>query len=189
MLMGHRFRIWGSRFGSFALLSGLGWIVDFATFNGLVMLNVRLFFANLVGAAAGMGTVFGAGRLSLFRSSRNPLLYATGLYTVWTVFAVVFASALIDVLGSALHAPAIQPMLIATLRTVPGRLPVNVAISTIAKLVITPLTMLLNFCAMTLINGHRNPDPPAPSTDADQDSGLCTDVQLCKAGGPSRPPV
>lgn len=171
------------------MLSGIGWVVDFVAYNAMTLAGVGLFGANIVGAAAGMATVFVLGRLSLFRGSRVALRHATGLYAAWSLFAVLFASLLIELVGKALHSPMVQPAVSLALATLHLRMPVNLAISIIAKLVITPLTMLLNFCAMTVINGHRRPARPAPIPDEDPDSGVRPDVQLREPGGPGGRPM
>lgn len=153
------------RFGGFALLSGLGWLFDFATYSSVAMLHTSLFAANIGGAAAGMMTVFIGGRMSVFRDGRARLHMATGQYAAWSVFAILFASLLIDLVGKMLHAQAAEPLLAMGLRVVPWRVPVNLAISTIAKLIITPLTLILNFCAMMFIHGYRRPPQPARRND------------------------
>ena len=176
------------RFGSFAVLSGTGFLLDFATYTTLAQLHVRLFAANLAGAAVGMGTVFVGSRLAVFRDSRASLPVATGLYAMWSMVAVLFASVLIDAVGGLLHTSVMASLLVAGLALLPVQVPVNLAISTSAKIVVTPLTILLNFCAMTLINGHRTLPQPLPNG-KDQDPDLCADVQLRKADRPGRQPM
>lgn len=180
-------RLFRHRFGGFALLSGLGWIIDFITYSTVAQLPVSLFTANLAGAAAGMGTVFIGGRLSVFRHSRNRLHIATGLYVIWSSIAILFASVLINVVGVILHNPMIRPILDAMLVATGLRIPIKLAISTIAKVVVTPLTMALNFCAMNLINGHRPTPQPASNAPEDQDSGFHSDVQLRETDRTGRP--
>lgn len=176
------------RFGAFAVLSGIGFLIDFATYTSIAQLHVRLFAANLVGAAAGMGTVFIGSRLAVFRDSRSSLPVATGLYAAWSVVAVLFASVLIDAVGTMLRGPMFQPLIMAGLGLLPGHLPVNLAISTTAKIVVTPLTILLNFCAMTLINGQRTHPHSVPGGE-EQDPDLCADVQLRTTSGTGRQPM
>jgi putative flippase GtrA len=176
------------RFGGFAVLSGVGWLIDFATYTSIAQLHVRLFGANLAGAAAGMATVFIGARLSVFRDSRSRLPVATGLYIAWSVVAILFASVLIDGVGTVLRGGVVRPLLVAVLGVLPVHMPVNLAISTTAKIVVTPLTILLNFCAMTLINGHRTHPTPVPAGE-DQGPDLRPDVQLRKAGWPGRQPM
>lgn|GEM_PF-2841820 len=171
------------RFGAFALLSGVGFVCDFVTYTTLAACHLRLFEANLAGAAVGMGTVFVGSRLAVFRDGRTALPVATGLYIGWSAVAIVLASALIDAVGSVLRAPLVQPWLTGGLALLPLHLPVNLAISTIAKLVVTPLTILLNFCAMTVINGHHL-SPRAAPRDTDPPSGVRADVQLRRADRP-----
>ena len=175
------------RFGAFAVLSGIGFLLDFATYTTLAQLHLRLFAANLAGAAVGMGMVFVGSRLAVFRDSRASLPVATGLYVVWSALAVLFASVLIDAVGGLLRTPVTMAVLVTTLGLLPLHLPVNLAISTSAKIVVTPLTILLNFCAMTLINGHRTHPQPVPPG-KDQDPGLCADVQLRKPDRPGGQP-
>jgi len=164
------------RFAAFALLSGLGWGVDFCLYNGLAALGLRLFFANLAGAAAGMATVFALCRLSLFRHYRTSLPVVSGLYLGWTIVAVLAASALIDWLGHLLGGAAFRPAFAALAQALrPGLSPALLAGAT-AKIVVTPLTMLLNFCAMTLIHGHAA--QPAPADAGEPPTGLRADVQL-----------
>jgi putative flippase GtrA len=171
------------RFGLFAVLSGLGFVCDFVTYTTLAACGVRLFQANLAGAAVGMGTVFAGSRLALFRGGRTALPVATGLYMAWSAVAIVTASALIDGLGGLLRAPAPLGLLSAALAALPIHVPVKLAISTIAKAVVTPLTILSNFCAMTVINGHRI-TPSAAPRDTDPPAGVRADVQLRRADRP-----
>jgi putative flippase GtrA len=168
------------RFGVFAVLSGIGFLLDFATYTTLAQLHLRLFGANLAGAAVGMGTVFIGSRLAVFSDAKASLPLATGLYAIWSIVAVLFASVLIDAVGALLHGPAVISLLTTGLGLLPLPLPVNLAISTSAKIVVTPLTIILNFCAMTVINGPRTRLQPLPFG-KDQDSDLCADVQLRKA--------
>lgn len=179
--------LFAQRFGGFVALSGIGWLVDFALFNVLATASGNVFGANLCGAAAGMATVFAGARLSVFRDSRRALPAAGGLYAAWSVVAIVINSLLVAALAALLRGGAgLAALQIATAYT---HVPVNIAISMSAKIGATPLTIFLNFCAMTVINGHHAPDLRTDAARPGAHAGLHPDVQLCRSDRPGDPPV
>ena len=143
------------RFGGFVVLSGLGWALDFTVYNLAASAGLRLFAANLIGASLGMGFVFSASRLAMFQGSRASLPRAGGLYAAWTVCVILMSSAMIDGVGQLLASASVRPLLTAALSAAQLRAPLTFVISALAKVLVTPLTLLMNFTVMTLI--HRQP--------------------------------
>lgn len=138
-----------TRVHRFAILSGLGWLIDFTTFNILAWFGVSLFLANLLGASMGVSWVFVTARATIFRSRTVPLRRAVTGYLVWNAVAIMVASFAVATIGHVLAqvADAWVPS-VAGIATRPLAAPA-------AKIVVTPLTMYCNYVAMGLIVERR----------------------------------
>lgn len=139
------------RVHTFALISGIGWVIDFITFYVLVLLGTSMFTANLIGAAVAVTLVFFAGRHFIFRNSRTRLPVAIAAYVVWNVVAIFLASLAIAAIGRLLESPDIVAWVQTTLNGLGLPLEPMYLIAPVAKIAVTPITMYFNYVAMGLI--------------------------------------
>lgn len=143
------------RLHRFALLSGIGWLIDFAIFNLLVALGVGLFAANAIGATCGVSFVFVTGRRYIFRDVRTGMAAAILAYAVWNLLAITAMSWAIAGLGELLA--ALLPTLLRALALSDPRLAavLHALVAPAAKIALTPVSMYANFVAMGLIVERR----------------------------------
>ncbi|WP_347303917.1 GtrA family protein [Croceibacterium sp. TMG7-5b_MA50] len=143
------------RVHAFALISGIGWLVDFTLFNLLAVAGVDLFVANLVGAGVAVSLVFVAGRHFIFRDSRTPLPLAIAAYVCWNVVAILLASVAVAAIGRLLASPAVIMPTENLLSSLGVTLNALYLVPPIAKVAVTPATMYLNYLAMGIIIEQR----------------------------------
>ncbi|KHL25877.1 hypothetical protein PK98_04620 [Croceibacterium mercuriale] len=143
------------RVHAFALISGIGWLIDFTLFNLLAATGVSLFLANLVGAGVAVSLVFVAGRRFIFRDSRTALPVAIAAYIAWNVAAILLASQAVAVLGQWLATPALMVRAGNILGSLGLTLDPLYLVPPIAKVAVTPVTMYLNYLAMGIIIEQR----------------------------------
>lgn len=143
------------RLHRFAVLSGIGWLLDFGLFNLLAWSGVKLFVANMSGATLGVSWVFLTARALIFQSRRTSLAAAMAGYVVWNTIAIVAASAAVDLLGGWLDATRWMPALSAMLGA--GGLTVDATAlpAPLAKIAVTPFTMYANYVMMGVITERR----------------------------------
>ncbi|MFS9432935.1 GtrA family protein [Citrobacter sp. C348] len=116
----------------FAIVSGLGWLIDFSIFALLNSLEFPIWLANIVGATIAVLFVFFASVRKIFQYNGHYVLWKLFNYTVYQVIAIVCASLLIDFI-------ALQF----------GMLPI------VAKVIVTPLTFYANFQFMSFLTTGR----------------------------------
>lgn len=140
------------RFAGFALISGIGWSLDFMVMAGLAQLGVPIFWANMIGAFCAVTLVFFASNYCIFRNTKGrSTLFLLTAYWVWQVVAITAASALIATISSILIElwPQDHAFLLGTeLRPE--------AISGMAsKALVTPATLIANFLFLHLLMETR----------------------------------
>lgn len=138
----------------FALLSGIGWVLDFSVFNVLAWWGVALFTANLVGATVGVTWVFLTARATIFRSRRTSLPAAIAAYALWNLLGILVASVIIAVLAQLALGSALPARLWSALPVI-GRMPFARVVPPLSKIAVTPFTMYANFVMMGLITERR----------------------------------
>lgn len=143
------------RVHAFALISGIGWLIDFTLFNLLAAAGVSLFLANLVGAGVAVSLVFVAGRRFIFRDSRTALPLAIAAYIAWNVAAILLASQVVAMVGLLLVDPAIMIPAGNALGSLGLPLDPLYLVPPFAKVAVTPVTMYLNYLAMGIIIEQR----------------------------------
>lgn len=116
----------------FAVVSGLGWLIDFSIFALLNSLGFSVWLANIVGATTAVLFVFFASVRKIFQYNGHYILWKLLNYIVYQIIAIVCASLLIDFI-------ALQF----------GVLPI------IAKIIVTPLTFYANFQFMSFLTTGR----------------------------------
>jgi putative flippase GtrA len=144
-----------ARVHAFALISGIGWLIDFALFNLLAATGMSLFLANLVGAGVAVSLVFVAGQRFIFRDSRTSLPFAIAAYIAWNIAAILLASQAVAVLGQLLAAPALMVRARNALSSLGLALDPLYLVPPLAKVAVTPVTMYLNYLAMGIIIEQR----------------------------------
>ncbi len=129
----------------FAVVSGVGWLIDVGTTMALVEVGASPFWASLVGAATAVTFVYFVALRSVFQVDER--LGARGFppYVVWQVCAISAASVLVSVLAGWL-APVSAAML-ERLGSDASFDPLTWAAGA-AKALVTPLTLLANFLFM-----------------------------------------
>ncbi|MCZ2339372.1 MULTISPECIES: GtrA family protein [Citrobacter] len=116
----------------FAVVSGLGWLIDFSIFALLNSLGFPVWLANIVGATTAVLFVFFASVRKIFQYNGHYILWKLLNYIVYQIIAIICASLLIDFI-------ALQF----------GMLPI------IAKVIVTPLTFYANFQFMSFLTTGR----------------------------------
>lgn len=139
----------------FALLSGIGWLLDFCIFNILAYTGTPVFAANLIGASCGVMFVFATGRRFLFRDAATRLHHAIALYIIWNIVAIFVASMLISAVSHAIAILLATPPALRVAAAMPEAIDLHRLIPPAAKIAVTPLTMYANYLAMGLINDRR----------------------------------
>jgi putative flippase GtrA len=147
------------RLHRFAILSGIGWLLDFGLFNLLAWSGSDLFVANVAGATLGVSWVFLTARAFIFQSRRTSLAAAVAGYVVWNVVAILAASAAVDLLGgwleSWLGAMRWIPAASAMLRERGLAVDAAALAAPLAKAAVTPFTMYANYVMMGVIAERR----------------------------------
>jgi putative flippase GtrA len=144
-----------ARLHHFAILSGIGWLIDFSIFNLLVYLGLSLFVANVVGATCGVSFVFVTGRRYIFRDVRTRLSTAVFAYAIWNVVAIAAMSWAIAGLGD-ICTTFLLPLLSRYGQLSPDATSLlHALIPPAAKIALTPISMYANFVAMGLIVERR----------------------------------
>ena len=116
----------------FAVVSGLGWLIDFSIFALLNSLGFPVWLANIVGATTAVLFLVFASVRKIFQYNGHYILWKLLNYIVYQIIAIICASLLIDFI-------ALQF----------GMLPI------IAKIIVTPLTFYANFQFMSFLTTGR----------------------------------
>ena len=122
-------------------LSGLGWLLDFLLLLLLVrFLKLPVFQANLVSASTAGLFVFFASRTMVFRPAHGSAAGRALFYLAYTITVILLASACMRLLVGVFHASSVLWM----------RRPVIAA--ALAKVLVTPLNLALNFVVARGVN-------------------------------------
>lgn len=117
-------------------ISGIGWLLDFAVYTVLGMLFHDLFFGNMISSWVGVTFVFLFSTRSVFQNnSKIALKWKYLIYILYQCILIFFISKLLN---------AVHLFIVAHVM-------VDVAVkfsAIIAKIVVTPVTMTLNFFVM-----------------------------------------
>lgn len=130
-------------FLTFAIISGLGWLIDVSSAVGLVQLGLSPFVASFVGAGLAVTFVFVVSRWVIFQAQEARRANDFAIYVAWQIFAITVASLLVAAIAHLL-APLASRLIAAT-----AVLPDPLAAATGAgKVIVTPLTLVANFLFM-----------------------------------------
>ena len=115
-------------------LSGIGWVLDFCTFTLLGLVSSNLILNNTISSWVGVTFVFCVATRYVFKNS-NHLHLKYIIYIVYQVLLIYMISKLLNAINIVLAGYFTNSRLIAVL-------PI------IAKIIVTPITMILNFIVM-----------------------------------------
>lgn len=117
-------------------LSGIGWLLDFGTYTGLGYISSNLVINNIISSWVGVTFVFIFATRKVFKNnSKIPLKWKYFIYILYQCILIFFISKLLNIVNEVLLA----------------QIPVEVLIKfspIIAKILVTPITMVLNFFVM-----------------------------------------
>lgn len=116
----------------FAIVSGLGWLIDFVIFTLLTMANIPVWMANVIGATTAVLFVFFASVRKVFQYKGHYIYGKLMSYIAYQIVAILCASFLIDFIT---HQFSLYPLL--------------------AKVIVTPLTFYANFQFMSYLTTGR----------------------------------
>ena len=122
----------------FFIVSGVGWIFDFLTYILVTnIFNIRIFFANMISAIPALTYVFLMSNKKIFKNenSKISLKYKYIIYFVYQLILLLAVSFLGDLLYIQLGKIIKFDFILKHLKLV-------------VKILITPITMTLNFIAM-----------------------------------------
>jgi hypothetical protein len=139
-------------FRAFAVVSGIGWMLDLCLTMGLVQLGLSPFAGSLVGAATAVSFVYVVSRLMLLADRRIGRPKDFGLYVLWQVFAISAASALVAIIARLVD-PAIAALGMRQVPLLAAMETITIA-SGLAKALVTPLTLIANFLFLGWLTGH-----------------------------------
>ena len=120
----------------FVGISGIGWILDFSTYNLLGLVSDKLFLNNVISSWVGVSFVFMFATRKVFQNnSKISLKWKYIIYIVYQCILIFFSSKLLSLIAAVI-VNNIDIAIIITLA------------SMIAKILVTPVTMILNFFVM-----------------------------------------
>ena len=118
-------------------LSGIGWLLDFAVYTLLSIKASNLAAVNMISSLVGASFVFVFSTRFVFRNNhRIPLIWKYCVYIVYQVILIVLISLLLSRINELIC--ALTPAFIAAFSAV------------LSKIIVTPITMTLNFFVMKL---------------------------------------
>ena len=120
-------------------LSGVGWILDFVVFNLLGAFSDSLVLNNVISSWVGVTFVFAFASRNIFSNSKRvPIPIKYGIYLVYQCMLIYFISQLLaEVSGYLLTMDFLGNY---------GRFS-----GAVAKIAVTPVTMICNFIVMKLV--------------------------------------
>lgn len=117
-------------------LSGIGWLLDFCTYTVLGFISANLVLNNIISSWVGVTFVFVSATRKVFKNnSRISLKWKYLIYILYQCVLIFFISKLLNVINTAII-ENINIYLILKFSPI------------IAKILVTPITMILNFFVM-----------------------------------------
>lgn len=120
----------------FVGLSGVGWILDFCTYTLLGFVSVNLFLNNMVSSWVGVTFVFFFATRKVFQNnSKIPLKWKYFIYLLYQCILIFFSSKVLSGLDACIV----------------NNIDVDFILefsAIISKILVTPITMVLNFFVM-----------------------------------------
>lgn len=120
----------------FVGFSGIGWILDFGTYTGLGLVSNNLVLNNTISSWVGVTFVFMFATHKVFNNvSKIPLKWKYVIYLLYQCILILFISKLLNRMNVVMAAN-IEIAFVQRFSAI------------IAKILVTPLTMVLNFLVM-----------------------------------------
>ena len=120
-------------------LSGIGWIIDFSTYSGLCLLYNNIVVNNIISSWIGVTFVFIFATRKIFKNTSNISLRIK--YIVYLCYQMILIFAISKLLGY------VNNYIISNITM---EMVVSLS-SIISKIVVTPITMIMNFIVMKSI--------------------------------------
>ncbi|MDR1195223.1 MAG: GtrA family protein [Endomicrobium sp.] len=129
------------KFYKFFITSGIGWLIDILIVWILVSaVNIAPFFANVVGSTIGILFVFFASLYKIFENNGKYIIIKLIIYIIYSIFLILAMSFMVQFLSDNLAFNKITEYLIIRIVPLPTAL--------IAKIILTPISLILNFFVM-----------------------------------------
>lgn len=137
-----------SRLFKFAIVSGIGWLIDVSLTLSLAGMGVAVFFANWVGALCAVSYVFVVSQYKIFSGQSGFKVHLFTAYLIYQILAISVASALVALVAVA--ALPVGDWLSANVMALINQTAFDprVVATAIAKVAVTPLTLYSNFIFM-----------------------------------------
>ncbi len=123
------------QFFGFVGISGIGWIIDFLIYNILIYFNINIVIANFISSLFGVTFVFIFSTRKIFKN--------TGKFSIKTKCIIYLIYQIILILCVSKIMPSVKYLLVS--------FDINLITkyaSMLAKILITPITMIINFIFM-----------------------------------------
>lgn len=135
------------RLHRFTVISGIGWLLDLGVMSGLVAAETPVFLANLASASLAITFVFFVAQKRIFVNENGFLFRKFAAYFLFQALAVPLASLAIHALAGALGTVGLADWA-PFIGLIPSGAARSVAVSLLAKGLVTPATLYINFVFM-----------------------------------------
>ncbi|WP_459479425.1 GtrA family protein [Clostridium saccharoperbutylacetonicum] len=130
--------------GKFLLVSGTGWIMDFSFYLLLIIkLNFPVGYANFISGLPALTFVFLVSTRKIFKNNTEGLSLRRK-YVIYFVYQMILI-AIVSSVGQLLYA-------IVSATNLNNIMIIKANLKILVKLLITPITMILNFCVMKILS-------------------------------------
>jgi len=120
-------------------VSGIGWLIDFSVYNLLGIISTSLFLNNMISSWFGVTFVFIFSTRKIFvNNNGTSLKYKYLIYILYQVVLIFSISGLLSWISDFIVTHTAELLII------------NLS-GLIAKIIVTPITMVLNFFVMKLV--------------------------------------
>lgn len=121
-------------------ISGIGWILDFLLFNCLIFVVPKASIANMISSLAGVCFVFCVSTKNTFKQREGgiPIKWKFFVYIVYQIILIILISQLLELIKLGLEIVLFETILVKF-------------VAVMAKILVTPITMSLNFIVMKFL--------------------------------------
>lgn len=138
-----KFKILIMQFFKFIIISGVGWLIDFSIYLLLTLkLNCSVGYANFISGIPALTFVFTFSTIKIFKNKFEKISIKKKycIYFMYQIILMIITSSIAQILHSILLDSELCKFIF-----------INENLKIIIKIIITPITMTLNFCAMKLL--------------------------------------
>ena len=121
-------------------ISGIGWILDFFVFNCLTFVVEKVSIANMISSLVGVSFVFCVSTKNTFKQREGgfPIKWKFFFYIIYQIILIILISYLLEFLKVGLENFLMKTVLVKF-------------VAVMAKILVTPITMSLNFVVMKFL--------------------------------------